>query len=60
MTFGYSEGRVPSNPKVDEAWYLETNPDVAEAVKSGRFKSAYDHFMKNGYREGRKPNPNGI
>jgi hypothetical protein len=54
--FGWREGRVPRDHRVDENWYLATYPDVAEAIKAGRVKSAYDHFMENGYGEGRKPN----
>ena len=53
---GYQEGRIPSRPNVDEAWYLATYPDVARAVREGRVKSAYDHFIENGYGEGRRPN----
>ena len=53
---GYQEGRVPIKPMFDEAWYLTTYPDVAEAVRSGRAKSGYDHFIEHGYGEGRKPN----
>ena len=41
--------------EVDEAWYLEAYPDVAEAIRSGRIGSAREHFMFNGYFEGRWP-----
>jgi hypothetical protein len=30
-------------------------PDVAEAIQEGRETSAHDHFIKYGYREGRRP-----
>lgn len=40
---------------VDEKWYLTEYPDVAEAIKSGDFKSAKHHFIENGYFEGRRP-----
>lgn len=40
---------------VDEDWYLSENPDVAQAIKSGGFKSARHHFIEEGYFEGRKP-----
>jgi hypothetical protein len=40
---------------VDEAWYLEEYPDVAEAMQRGEFKSAKHHFVENGYFEGRRP-----
>jgi hypothetical protein len=33
---------------------------VAQALSKGRVKSAYDHLMQDGHREGRKPNENGI
>lgn len=41
--------------EVDEAWYLERYPDVAEAIKEGKVASARDHFMQDGYFEGRWP-----
>jgi hypothetical protein len=40
---------------VDEAWYLEQYPDVAEAIATGRVGSAKQHFVDNGYFEGRLP-----
>jgi hypothetical protein len=40
---------------VDEAWYLRTYPDVADGIKRGDHVSAADHFITNGYREGRQP-----
>jgi hypothetical protein len=48
---------VLSAIEVDEAWYLEKYPDVAEAIKAGKMASARDHFMHNGYFEGRLPFP---
>jgi hypothetical protein len=41
--------------EVDEAWYLEKYPDVGEGIKAGAVASARDHFMHNGYFEGRLP-----
>lgn len=41
--------------EVDEAWYLATYPDVAEAVRAGHIGSAREHFLYNGYFEGRWP-----
>ena len=38
----------------DEAWYLRMYPDVAEAVKTGAFKSGRQHFIEVGYFEGRR------
>jgi len=43
--------------EVDENWYLETYPDVAEAVKTGVVPNARLHFIENGYFEGRLPFP---
>jgi hypothetical protein len=41
--------------KVDEKWYLATYSDVAEAVKSGGFESAREHYIRSGYFENRLP-----
>jgi hypothetical protein len=41
--------------QVDESWYLEHYPDVAEAISQGIFTSAKSHFINNGYFEGRVP-----
>ncbi len=32
----------------DSAYYLAKNPDVSVAIKEGKFKSAYDHYLKIG------------
>jgi hypothetical protein len=40
---------------VDEAWYLQQYPDVADAIRKGVIKSAKDHFLHDGYFEGRLP-----
>jgi predicted SAM-dependent methyltransferase len=37
----------------NEAEYLAANPDVAAAVKEGKFKSGREHYKKHGEREGR-------
>lgn len=39
----------------DDAYYRQTNPDVDAAIKSGQCRSAFDHFITNGSKEGRKP-----
>jgi SAM-dependent methyltransferase len=39
----------------DERYYLETYPDVAEAVRTGRLRSPLSHFRQVGYLEGRLP-----
>jgi hypothetical protein len=41
----------------DEAWYLARNPDIADAVKAGIFKCGKEHFLSDGYFEGRQPFP---
>ncbi len=38
----------------DEEFYLRVYGDVAEAVRSGAFASAYDHYVRFGVHEGRK------
>jgi hypothetical protein len=40
---------------VDEKWYLSKYPDVAEAIAQGAAVSARQHFIDNGYFEGRLP-----
>jgi len=40
---------------VDEKWYIATYPDVEQGIQSGSVKSAKDHFVSNGYFEGRLP-----
>jgi len=39
----------------DENWYLETYPDVGQALKKGTVKSAKLHYVETGYFEGRLP-----
>jgi SAM-dependent methyltransferase len=39
----------------DEAWYLVSYPDVAEAVARGEFASGRAHYLGYGRREGRLP-----
>ena len=48
---------VLSTIEVDEEWYLATYPDVVVGIKNGKVSSARDHFMHNGYFEGRLPFP---
>ena len=43
--------------EVNEAWYLTQYPDVAEAVRDGIVDSAREHFLNDGYFEGRVPFP---
>lgn len=46
------ETPVPSS--FDEDGYLAANPDVAEAVRSGRLSSGWAHYKKFGQIEGRR------
>ncbi len=46
---------VLSAIEVDEAWYLDKYPDVAAGIQAGKVTSARDHFLHNGYFEGRLP-----
>jgi len=41
--------------EVDEAWYLRTYEDIATAIRSGSVRSAKQHFVDDGYFEGRLP-----
>ncbi len=40
---------------LDEAWYLERNPDVAEAIERGEVAGAAEHYRQAGYFEHRMP-----
>lgn len=44
---------IPVPPDFSDRDYLEQNPDVAVAVKSGQFPSGYQHYLMHGRREGR-------
>ena len=39
----------------DEEWYLATYPDVQQAIEDGTVASAFDHYRRSGYLEGRMP-----
>lgn len=41
--------------EVDEAWYARAYEDIGNAVKDGHVQSAQDHFVNDGYFEGRLP-----
>ena len=43
--------------EVDEQWYLQRYPDIADAIKKGVVQSARLHFVNDGYFEGRIPFP---
>jgi hypothetical protein len=40
---------------VDDAYYLDANADVAEAVRQGVLKTAKDHYVSFGFLENRLP-----
>jgi hypothetical protein len=43
--------------EVDEGWYAETYEDIGNAVKEGVIRSSKQHFLDDGYFEGRLPFP---
>ena len=40
---------------IDEVWYRTTYPDVDQAIRTGTYRSARQHFVEHGYFEGRRP-----
>ncbi len=42
---------------VDTPWYLDQNQDVSAAIARGAIVSAREHFVGDGYLEGRMPFP---
>jgi len=46
-----------SGIEVNEAWYLRTYEDIATAIRDGIVASARQHFVADGYFEGRLPFP---
>jgi hypothetical protein len=42
---------------VDEAWYLKEYEDIARAIRDGKVDSPKQHFIDDGYFEGRRPFP---
>ena len=65
LRYGSKEGRLPLPPAqevvaaatFDEAWYLQSYPDVMSAVREGTIGSGYDHWLHSGKVEGRVPPP---
>ncbi len=43
--------------EVNEAWYVRTYEDIGNAIKEGLVGSAKQHFVDDGYFEGRLPFP---
>jgi hypothetical protein len=41
---------------VDAAWYLQTYPDVAQAIQQGTVRTPAEHYAMFGKAEGRQPN----
>jgi hypothetical protein len=41
--------------QVDEAWYRSVYKDIDEAIQAGNIASAKEHFVSDGYFEGRVP-----
>lgn len=44
-----------SGVDVDEGWYLREYGDIARAIGEGKIDSAKQHFLDDGYFEGRRP-----
>ena len=42
---------------VDEDWYARQYEDIGQAIRTGVIKSARQHFVNDGYFEGRSPFP---
>ncbi|HEY0183968.1 MAG TPA: hypothetical protein VGC09_14265 [Rhodopila sp.] len=43
--------------EVDEDWYVKRYPDIADAIKEGLVPSGRQHWVHDGYFEGRLPFP---
>jgi hypothetical protein len=43
--------------EVDDAWYVKAYEDIGKAITDGIVKSAQQHFVDDGYFEGRLPFP---
>jgi MoaA/NifB/PqqE/SkfB family radical SAM enzyme len=50
-------GAAVSLPPFDEAFYLSSYFDVAQAVRDGKIGSAHEHYLRFGRMEGRWPAP---
>ena len=48
---------IISGVEVNEDWYLKAYDDIAKAVRDGTVPSARQHFIEDGYFEGRLPFP---
>lgn len=57
IKYGKKENRLPLPPvpkEYNEGDYLELNPDVADAVKKGKYTSGIEHYLQYGFSENRK------
>ncbi|GAJ29192.1 glycosyltransferase [Acidomonas methanolica] len=52
-----NEGRYDPSRFFSERFYVESNPDLSDAIASGRFISGYEHFLLYGIHERRRPSP---
>ncbi|MFK7944015.1 MAG: hypothetical protein AB8B85_14025, partial [Paracoccaceae bacterium] len=61
LLWHYLETGLPSAAEpiefFDSLWYLEQNPDLEAALRSGRIGSPLGHFLHYGSKEERKPGP---
>ncbi|AFY65137.1 conserved repeat domain protein [Geitlerinema sp. PCC 7407] len=57
ITFESLFGGKISSTIFSESFYLSRNLDVKIAIEQGSFKSAEEHFLLFGYKEGRSPTP---
>jgi hypothetical protein len=46
-----------SGIEVDEEWYARAYDDIGQAIRAGSIRSARQHFINDGYFEGRLPAP---
>jgi hypothetical protein len=49
---GMEQNMIPPSDWVEQT-YLDRNPDVAEAVRGGKFKSGWQHYLLHGIEEDR-------
>jgi ubiquinone/menaquinone biosynthesis C-methylase UbiE len=52
-----AQDAAAATDRFDEAWYLATYPDVADAIRKGYFGSGREHFEAYGRTEGRHAFP---
>lgn len=50
-------GAFDPNPFFSEQFYAQTNPDVAAVVAEGDLRNGYEHFLRYGQYEFRRPRP---